>query len=419
MTTTKTEMNYNEVVNPTYTTGQATLELLAASGNPDAIVYKEQLSISGSKQKIGGGANAQNKVFTPEEGRTLMMGVTLSIEARYAAVSRLLKESGYTNMLDIASGYTPRALMCKKEGIDYVGFDLPVVVEQMAPLSEKLFDTAQHPVYIAGDATNAASIKKAADLLEGELFITCEGLLIYLNKSELEQIIQGIRQILVEHGGAWYSSDLEVLYDQFSAVAVNKPDVLKRWQQVMTSMKQETTVCFFPENFSTLEEKIAFFEERGLRVERVPFYTDDMQLNTLRGFDAEGQERMKQLMHSFYIWKMTVMDYQTEIQVQTMNGLEIQYQKKDDVLQVSLTGRLDTLSAPELMKLLDERSEQDSFRELVLNLENLEYLSSTGLRVFLMMAKRLGNDCLFIDNANALVREILETTGFTDVVTVR
>ena len=30
-------INYNEVVNPTFTTGQATLEMLAASGNPDAI----------------------------------------------------------------------------------------------------------------------------------------------------------------------------------------------------------------------------------------------------------------------------------------------------------------------------------------------------------------------------------------------
>ena len=33
-------------------------------------------------------------------------------------------------------------------------------------------------------------------------------------------------------------------------------------------------------------------------------------------------------------------------------------------------------------------------------MENLEYLSSTGLRVFLMMAKRLGSENVFVDNAN-------------------
>ena len=45
------EMNYNELVNPTYTTGQATLEMLAASGNPDAIAYKELLSVAGATEK--------------------------------------------------------------------------------------------------------------------------------------------------------------------------------------------------------------------------------------------------------------------------------------------------------------------------------------------------------------------------------
>ena len=418
MTTTK-EINYNELVNPTFTTGQATLEMLAAAGNPDAITYKEILSISNSKEKIGSGVNEENQIFSPEEGRALMMGVTLSIEARYAAVSRLLKESGYKSMLDIASGYTPRALMCQKEGIDYVGFDLPAVVDKMAPLAAQLMDTTKHPVYVTGDATNAMSLKKAADLLTGELFITCEGLLIYLNKSELEQMIQGIRQVLLEHGGAWYSSDLEVLYDQFSAVAINKPDVLERWNKIVNAMKEESTVNFFAESFQTLEEKIAFFEARGLRVERVPFYTEDTRLNILYGFDADGQARMKQLMHSFYIWKMTAIAETVETKAQAATGLDIQCQQNGDVLQIALTGRLDTLSAPELMKLLDERSEQDGFRDLVFNFEHLEYLSSTGLRILLMMAKRLGGDHLFVDNANAFVREIFDTTGFTDVVTVR
>ena len=79
MMTNAKEINYKEIVNPTFTTGQATLEMLAAAGNPDAITYKELLSISNSKEKIGNGANAGNSIFSPEEGRALMMGVTLGI----------------------------------------------------------------------------------------------------------------------------------------------------------------------------------------------------------------------------------------------------------------------------------------------------------------------------------------------------
>jgi anti-sigma B factor antagonist len=128
---------------------------------------------------------------------------------------------------------------------------------------------------------------------------------------------------------------------------------------------------------------------------------------------------MKQLMQSFYIWKMTANNETVEENVQVANGLEIRCQQIGDTLQVALVGRLDTLSAPELLKMLDERSETDGFRELVFDLAQLEYLSSTGLRIFLMMAKRIGGDHLFVDNANPFVREIFETTGFTDVVTVR
>jgi len=128
---------------------------------------------------------------------------------------------------------------------------------------------------------------------------------------------------------------------------------------------------------------------------------------------------MKGLMKSFHIWKMTAAEKQKEVSLQTANGLDICYQRSGDTLQIILKGRLDTLSAPELMELLDTLGEKEPFQQLVLDLEKLEYLSSTGLRVFLMMAKRLGSEHLLVDNANELVREIFETTGFSDVVTVR
>ena len=105
--------------------------------------------------------------------------------------------------------------------------------------------------------------------------------------------------------------------------------------------------------------------------------------------------------------------------LQTDNGLDIRYQHSGDELQVALKGRLDTLSAPKLMELFDRLCANASFAKLVINLENLEYLSSTGLRVFLMMAKRLGSENVFIDNANARIREIFDTTGFSEVVTIR
>ena len=113
------------------------------------------------------------------------------------------------------------------------------------------------------------------------------------------------------------------------------------------------------------------------------------------------------------------MENENAVTCQVAAGLDIRYQCQADTLMVSLDGRLDTLSAPELMKLLDTLSNQESFGKLVIDLEKLEYLSSTGLRIFLMMAKRLGGENVYVDNANALVRDIFETTGFAEVVVVR
>ena len=124
-------------------------------------------------------------------------------------------------------------------------------------------------------------------------------------------------------------------------------------------------------------------------------------------------------MKSFHVWKMTAIEEKKEISIQTANGMDIRYQNNGDELKVVLKGRLDTLSAPELMELLDKLSQENSFKQLVFDLEKLEYMSSTGLRVFLMMAKRLGSDNLYVDNANALVRDIFDTTGFSTVVNVK
>ena len=105
---------------------------------------------------------------------------------------------------------------------------------------------------------------------------------------------------------------MDVQYDHFSAVAINNPDALQRFAAVMRNVRKESNVYFFPTTFKSLEEKIAFFEERGLHVELCPFYTDDTQLNILYGFDAEGQARMKHLMKSFHIWKMTASEEKNE-----------------------------------------------------------------------------------------------------------
>ena len=84
---------------------------------------------------------------------------------------------------------------------------------------------------------------------------------------------------------------------------------------------------------------------------------------------------------------------------------------------VLISGRLDSVSAPELENHLNELLSDTEL--LVLDLKNLEYISSTGLRVILGVNKKMtGNRRCVIINVCDAVMEIFEVTGFADILTI-
>ncbi len=97
--------------------------------------------------------------------------------------------------------------------------------------------------------------------------------------------------------------------------------------------------------------------------------------------------------------------------------MEIKKTLTNDSLVVALEGRLDTSSSPELEDVLD--SSLDGVKELVFDLEQLDYLSSAGLRVLLTAQKRMGRQGMMkLRHLNATVREVLDVTGFSDFLTI-
>lgn len=62
----------------------------------------------------------------------------------------------------------------------------------------------------------------------------------------------------------------------------------------------------------------------------------------------------------------------------------------DSVLNIVLSGRLDTLSSPELENKITLLN--PSIHEITVDCKSLDYISSAGLRVLLMFRKKLGSD---------------------------
>ena len=88
-----------------------------------------------------------------------------------------------------------------------------------------------------------------------------------------------------------------------------------------------------------------------------------------------------------------------------------------DRMTIALEGRLDTMTSPELEKEL--KGCLGDVAELTLDLSKLDYISSAGLRVLLTAHKALlGKDGLKVTHVNDVVLEVLEVTGFADILTI-
>lgn len=91
--------------------------------------------------------------------------------------------------------------------------------------------------------------------------------------------------------------------------------------------------------------------------------------------------------------------------------------KDGSKLTLTLEGRLDTTTAPQLEAEL--KVSMDGTTELNLDFEKLEYLSSAGLRVLLAAQKVMNKQGkMVIRHVNETIHEVFEVTGFIDILTI-
>jgi anti-sigma B factor antagonist len=93
--------------------------------------------------------------------------------------------------------------------------------------------------------------------------------------------------------------------------------------------------------------------------------------------------------------------------------MEIVEENKDDVSIFSLSGRLDSNTSAKLESRIAKAME-NGFRNLILNFENLEYISSAGLRVILKTTKDLKRKegKILLCSMQDYVKEVFEIAGF-------
>ncbi|MBQ3264685.1 MAG: anti-sigma factor antagonist [Ruminococcus sp.] len=94
----------------------------------------------------------------------------------------------------------------------------------------------------------------------------------------------------------------------------------------------------------------------------------------------------------------------------------MRYTCEDGKMTLFFEGRIDTESASAVQRELDDLFREHTPDSVVIDAQKLDYISSAGLRVILRLLKRSSNVSMI--NASADVYDILEMTGFTELMHV-
>ena len=206
-------------------TAEMTLSHLAHTGDADARALFAALELK--EEEI---IDSPATILSPEQRLTR----TVFLETRRRATDALAALTGAELFVDLPCGLSPRALRYAREGKNYLGLDLPPVIERIRSAALPLIpeDRRRFIRFEAVDATVPASLLRAVGEDGGEVCVMTEGLLMYFSRQETELFCEGIRRLLSKRGGCWITPDPEMplqIFLTLRAISGERlPEVLKQ-----------------------------------------------------------------------------------------------------------------------------------------------------------------------------------------------
>lgn len=195
-----------------------------------------------------------------------LRGFAPFFEARFQSVSRILMEQGATQILELASGFSPRGMEWSRRGAVYVEADLPGMIEQKRAMIAAILGSVPSNLKLC-----PASVLDRKPLMAARAWfrpepvaITTEGLLRYLTFPEKSQLAAVVREILGRFGGSWITPDIH----------------LKQWaiersrSSLDLSMRHGLGRDLLGNYFDDLAHARRFFESCGFLVEERPLLED-------------------------------------------------------------------------------------------------------------------------------------------------
>lgn len=94
--------------------------------------------------------------------------------------------------------------------------------------------------------------------------------------------------------------------------------------------------------------------------------------------------------------------------------MDLKITGSDGAVTISVKGKLNTTTAPQFNS--ETEKALDGAKSAIIDLNDLEFISSAGIRSIMTIRSRMGGENVRIINANGLVREVFEVSGISAIL---
>jgi len=202
-----------------------------------------------------------------EAERQVYAALAPYFEVRFKAINRLVARESISNVLELASGLSPRGLiMADDPNVYYIETDLPAILDTKKRLLAALHKVdprhgpPEHltllPLNVLDEHT---FVSVAQQFPPGPLAIIHEGLLAYFSHNEKKILAEIVHQILSKAGGVWITTDV------FTRDDIRKSAPSRGEQDAVKGVLADTGRDYVANAFSTQAEAKDFFERLGFK----------------------------------------------------------------------------------------------------------------------------------------------------------
>ena len=400
-------------INPVFLTAKSCLNILSKIKDEDAQKLLTKLGFGDSQ-------NAEEEKNIPldklEITKKIAPAFFSQVEMRfYGTNEMILNDKTAKIVLDLGCGYTPRGIKLANFSLKYIGVDLPEVINTIRPAVKEIMGENKNICYHPADLTNYSSLIEALGDNQGELFITTEGVMNYLYQFELEEVIHNIKKLLKKYGGKWVTCDNTLLSTQQSIIAAslgmigeNNGNLAKIGENIASSMAK---IKKFENVFldKDIEKTKKFLDDMGfeLNVEKginhIPKF-----IRSLAAFPENILANMRKVLENMDFWIMTLKEEKK---------IKIDLKREENVINIKLEGRLDTITSPKLIEAFYEEEKKGKIEKVFIDFTNVEFVSSGGIRTITIIDKSLGNENkLELINVKENIKKIILSNDFIDII---